>query len=365
MLLKRHLPFSRWAERRGFRRIAASNLIGRRGAPFDDDSRMWRSVSRAFCSGAWIYVALAFLSSATFVLVFSAATVRGPVSSPPVSTFWAGDEPITPIPAPPAADPLRLSLGEQLFADPRLSHDGKLTCLSCHDTRANGRSNPRAGWPYSFNTLSVFDAALSFRLNWEDNFRDLEAQIESALENPVNLNTSVAEVLQKLNADPQMARRFIAAYGRPPDRASLLDAIATFERSLLTPDSQFDLWLRGNAAALSAKELEGYQLFKSLGCVSCHQGVNVGGNLFQRHGIFHPLASPNPAILRVPSLRNVATRAPYFHDGSAPALADAVRKMGAAQLDRTLSDQQVDEIIAFLNTLTGAYRGRRLVGASQ
>jgi len=328
---------------------------------------MWRSLFRTFRAGARIYLVLVLLSSATFVLVFRSATAQGPVGPRPVPTFWAGDEPITPIPMPPAADPLVLSLGEQLFADPRLSHDGKLTCLTCHDTRADGRSNPHAGkgWPYSFNTLSVFDAALSFRLNWEGNFRSLEAQIESALENPVNLNTSVAEVLQKLDADPQMAHRFIAAYGRPPDRASLLDAVATFERSLLTPDSQFDLWLGGDASALSAKELEGYRLFKSFGCISCHQGVNVGGNLFQRHGIFHPLASPNPAILRVPSLRNVATRAPYFHDGSAPTLADAVRKMGAAQLDRTLSDQQVDEIIAFLNTLTGAYRGRRLVGASQ
>ena len=99
------------------------------------------------------------------------------------------------------------------------------------------------------------------------------------------------------------------------------------------------------------------QLFKSLGCVSCHQGVNVGGNLFERHGIFHPLASPKPEILRVPSLRNVATTPPYFHDGSAPTLRKAVRKMAFAQLDETLSDQQIEAIVAFLNTLTGTYRG--------
>jgi cytochrome c peroxidase len=87
-------------------------------------------------------------------------------------------------------------------------------------------------------------------------------------------------------------------------RASLLDAIATYERSLVTPGSRFDRWLGGDAAALSAVEQDGYRLFKSLGCVSCHQGANVGGNLFERHGIFHPLASPKPEILRVPSLRN-------------------------------------------------------------
>jgi cytochrome c peroxidase len=114
---------------------------------------------------------------------------------------------------------------------------------------------------------------------------------------------------------------------------------------------------------LSENEMNGYLLFKSMGCVSCHQGVSVGGNLFQRHGIFHPLASPKPEILRVPSLRNVAETAPYFHDGSAPTLDDAVRKMGVAQLNSTLTDQQVNAIVAFLHTLTGRYRGEPIGGS--
>ena len=103
-------------------------------------------------------------------------------------------------------------------------------------------------------------------------------------------------------------------------------------------------------------ELSGYQAFKSLGCISCHQGVNVGGNLFQRHGIFHPLGSPEPVLLRVPGLRNVATTAPYFHDGSARTLPEAVKMMGIAQLDRVLTESQIAAIVAFLNTLTGTYR---------
>jgi cytochrome c peroxidase len=131
----------------------------------------------------------------------------------------------------------------------------------------------------------------------------------------------------------------------------------------LTPGSRFDRWLGGEAAALSPEEQKGYQLFKSIGCVSCHQGVNVGGNLFERHGIFHPLASPKPEILRVPSLRNVAVTPPYFHDGGAPTLDEAVRKMAEAQLDQTLSDQQIKVIVAFLNTLTGTYRGAPLTAA--
>jgi cytochrome c peroxidase len=168
--------------------------------------------------------------------------------------------------------------------------------------------------------------------------------------------------VQKLNADPNMRRAFAETYGRGPNIADVLDAIASFERTLVTPDSRFDQWLAGDATALSADELNGYRLFKSLGCVSCHQGVNVGGNLFERHGIFHPLAAPHPEILRVPSLRNVATTAPYFHDGSAPTLDDAVRKMAVAQLNSTLTDQQANSIVAYLKTLTGKYRGA-LVGA--
>jgi cytochrome c peroxidase len=177
------------------------------------------------------------------------------------------------------------------------------------------------------------------------------------LENPTGLATSADEVVRKLDADSKVVSQFNEAYGRGPDRAALLDAIATYERSLLTPGSRFDRWLDGDSGALTEAELGGYRLFQSLGCVACHQGVNVGGNLFERHGIFHPLASPEPEILRVPSLRNVATRAPYFHDGSAPTIAEAVRQMAAAQLDRVLTTREVDAIVAFLNTLTGTYRG--------
>jgi cytochrome c peroxidase len=219
-----------------------------------------------------------------------------------------------------------------------------------HDKAFDGSKLP-------LNTLTVFNAALSFRLSWEGKFRSLEAQAEASLENPGVMGAASVEVVGKLRADPDTVRQFRAAYGHGPDRASLLDAIASYERTLLTPGSRFDRWLAGDAAALSAEEQNGYQLFKSLGCVSCHQGVNIGGNLFERHGIFHPLASQKPEILRVPSLRNVATTPPYFHDGSAPTLRKAVRKMAFAQLDETLSDQQIDAIVAFLNTLTGAYRG--------
>ena len=298
--------------------------------------------------------------AALLVIVATAAAASQPEI--PGLQAPADQEPVSSVPPPPVADPFKLALGERLFADPRLSRDGSRTCSSCHDVSTNGADGNRHGKAFDgsdlpFNTTTVFNAALSFRLNWEGNFRTLEEHTESSLENAANLATNANEVLEKLNTDPEVVRQFTQAYGHPPDRASLLDAIATYERSLVTPGSRFDRWLEGDTAALSVEEENGYQLFKSLGCISCHQGVNVGGNLFERHGIFHPLASPKPEILRVPSLRNVATTPPYFHDGSAPTLPKAVRKMAIAQLDQTLSDQQIEAIVAFLNTLTGTYRG--------
>jgi cytochrome c peroxidase len=275
-------------------------------------------------------------------------------------------EPITPVPEPPAADPLKVALGERLFGDPRLSGGNTRKCSSCHDLSTNGASRnvhdtAPDGSLLSVNTPTVFNSTLCFRLGWEGEFRTLEAQAAATLQNPRIMDSRIDEVVGKLSHDTVLVHQFEAAYGHGPDPASVLDAIATFERSLVTPRSLFDRWLAGDTAALSAKQIDGYRLFKSLGCVSCHQGVNVGGNLFQRHGIFHPLAQAEPEILRVPSLRNVATTGPYFHDGSAPSLDDAVRKMATAQLDLALTDEQVDEIVAYLRTLTGTYHSQ-LVG---
>ncbi len=279
------------------------------------------------------------------------------------SNDTVAEEPISPVPEPPTIDPLKARLGERLFGDPRLSHDNSRSCSSCHDLGTNGATTRNLdvgldGSTLSLNTLTLFNATLNFRFGWEGKLRTLEADAKATLESPRIMATSMSELVEKFAADPDMLGEFMAAYGGGPDAANIVDAIVNFERTLVTPGSRFDRWLAGDDAALSTSEQEGYRLFKSLGCVSCHQGVNIGGNLFERHGIFHPLASPKPEILRVPSLRNVATTPPYFHDGSAQTLDDAVRKMGLAQLNATLTDQQVQAIVAYLQTLTGNYRGR-------
>jgi cytochrome c peroxidase len=295
------------------------------------------------------------------------ALVNAEVALP--AAAQSSEEPITPIPVAPVQNSRRLALGEQLFHDTRLSHDNSRSCATCHDTRTNGTSanghdvTPE-GRAIALNTPTVFNAGLNFRLNWAGNARKFEEQAESALRNPEIMASSPTEVVARIIADPEATRQFLDAYGRKPDVTALLDAIATYEQSLLTPGARFDRWLSGDASAITEEELAGYQLFKSLGCISCHQGVSVGGNLYQRHGIFHPLAASEPEVLRVPSLRNVATTPPYFHDGSAATLSEAVKAMGIAQLDRKLTEQQIMKIVAFLKTLTGTFRGQPVVPAT-
>jgi cytochrome c peroxidase len=309
------------------------------------------------------------------VVVADIMAAQGPPESTISTELGPAAEqgPITPIPTPPALDPRKRALGERLFEDVRLSSKGDFACSTCHNLRTNGAggrptkpdpaSDSQPAEP-SLDTLSVFNSSLNFRLGWEGGFRTLATQAEASLENPGSMATSAAAVASKLAADPDMTGQFIAAYGHEPDRDSVVDALVTFERTLVTPGSRFDRWLGGDAAALSADEREGYRLFKSFGCSSCHQGVNVGGNLFQRQGVFRPLVRTGPKVVRVPSLRNVATTAPYFHDGSAATLEEAVSRMAAAQLDRTLTDQQVSLLVAFLKTLTGNYRGSPVAAAA-
>jgi cytochrome c peroxidase len=314
-------------------------------------------------------VAIGRMLACVALVAASGVSARTLEPSHSTTQLFADQEPITPIPQPPATDPRKLALGERIFEDRRLSGDGTRACLSCHDTRTNGAGSNRRdlafdGSPLPFNTNTVFNAALSFRFNWEGNFRSLEAEAAASFENPAIMGTKMENVVRRLTADPDMKRRFDQAYGHGPDRDSLLNAIAIYERSLLTPGSRFDRWLGGDTAALSAEEIKGYRLFKTLGCVSCHQGVNIGGNLFEGNGIFQSPTSEKSEVLRVPSLRNVAVTPPYFHNGNTATLEEAVRHMGRVQLHQALSDQQTMSIVAFLKTLTGTYRGQPLTGAS-
>lgn len=300
------------------------------------------------------------------------------------NTLEASGEPIMPLPSSVPADPARVALGERLFHDVRLSTHNTIACATCHQLNHGGtdglpRARTASGALHPRNTPTIFNTAFNVALNWDGAVRTLEAHAERALLSPLLMQTTWPELLGKLQAIPEYRTDFAALYSGPLSAAHVLDALATYERSLVTPNSRFDRYLQGDTEALNASERHGYALFKSYGCVACHQGVNVGGSMFQKFGVFHAAPSPegttqpvdlgrflltrvarDKEVFRVPSLRNVALTAPYFHDGRATTLEAAVEIMGQVQLGRALSHQDIQAIIQFLHTLTGTYQGRPL-----
>jgi cytochrome c peroxidase len=286
-------------------------------------------------------------------------------------------EPLTPLPEPPKLDPKVVDLGRRLFAETRLSSDDSVSCASCHDLARSGvdgnaRSRGVGGRIGIINVLTVYNASLNFALFWDGRAKSLETQIDGPITNPIELNSSWSDVVAKLRADPSYVALFGHAFADGITAENVRLAISTFEQTLLTPNAPFDRWLRGDAAAMSADQKEGYDTFKSVGCISCHQGANVGGNMFQRFGVLGDYfkdrggvsepdygrfnATKNEAdrfVFRVPSLRNVEYTAPYFHDGSAQTLPQAIQVMATYQLGRSLSDRQVTVIDAFLKSLSG------------
>jgi len=291
----------------------------------------------------------------------------------PAISFQGGEEPILPIPPATNLDPRKVALGDKLFHERALSHDGSVSCATCHPLSRGGadgltHSVGISGSPTLVNTPTVFNSSLNFRQFWDGR----AAQVDGPLESPDEMGSTWPAVAAALGRNPAYVAAFAAVYadGICPD--NIRGALSQFERSLVTPDSRFDRYLRGDAAALSAPEKAGYAKFKNYGCVSCHQGVNVGANMFQRMGVMGDYFADRGHVTRadygrfnitgdeadryyfkVPSLRNVALTAPYFHDGSAPSLEAAVTIMAKYQLGRTLPPADLGDIVAFLKTLTG------------
>ena len=289
-------------------------------------------------------------------------------------------EPLKPIPETVDVDPEKVALGRALFHDPRLSKDNTTACVSCHDLVNGGDDGRRVsvgveGREGPINAPTVFNAGLNFRQFWDGRARDLEQQIDGPVQAPAELGSLWPEVLAKLHAHEDYAERFRALYPDGINRTNVKDALAEFMRSLITPNGRFDRWLKGDTDALSLEEKRGYALFKHYGCVSCHQGANVGGNMFQVFGVLNEYfrrrgditdadfgrynITGNPAdrhAFKVPSLRMAALTAPYLHDGSAQTLRDAVDAMFEFQLGREAPDADKDAIVAFLKTLPGENR---------
>jgi len=308
----------------------------------------------------------------------------GLAADQPVPLARYSSEPIHPVVHAVVREPAKVTLGERLFKEPRLSRNDTIACLSCHDLGAGGVDHRKLpvgvdGQIGAINTPTVFNSSLNFVQFWDGRATSLEQQAAGPITNPKEMDSNWDQLLAKLKADAGYRAEFARLYPDGITAANVTDAIAAFERTLVTPDSRFDRYLRGDAGALTDDEREGYRRFKDFGCVSCHQGVNIGGNLFQRFGVMHdPLAGKRPLteadlgrynvtrreedrqVFKVPGLRNVALTAPYFHDGSAATLEDAVATMGRAQLGRELSIEDTRLVVAFLRSLTGQWNGKPL-----
>jgi cytochrome c peroxidase len=293
-------------------------------------------------------------------------------------------EPIFPIPQSVEFNKARAALGKTLFFDTRLSKNNSIACASCHQLDAGGDDNVALGISMSaehnvINTPGIFNARYNFRQNWDGSTRTLQGQVDTAMKSQHAFDNDWDAVISALASDPLLSKEFKEAYGDGVTRQNITDAIVEFEKSLVTPNSRFDRYLRNEPDSLNKEEIEGYQKFKELGCISCHQGINIGGNLFQKFGVFYNYIAErgditqadygrmntterqmDKFVFKVPSLRNVALTAPYLHDGSAETLEEAIDIMGKTQLGRTLSIDEIMMIKAFLNTLTGEYNNKLL-----
>lgn len=300
----------------------------------------------------------------------AAATMAFAQTSAPMNPL---EEPITPILPPKQIDIGKAELGKKLYFDPRLSKSGFISCNSCHNLSMGGSDNLPTSigdrWQRGpINSPTVLNSSLNVAQFWDGRAADLKEQAGGPIANPGEMAFSHTLAIDMLASIPAYVREFRQVFGVDTkiDLDQVTGAIAEFEKTLVTPNSRFDQWLLGRSDALTVQELEGYKLFKESGCVACHNGEAVGGNSFQRMGIIEPykgtMSEGRAAVtgkdadrfsFKVPTLRNVELTYPYFHDGAANTLAEAVDVMGRIQLGRTYTKDENDRIVAFLKTLTG------------
>ena len=292
---------------------------------------------------------------------------------------------LQPLPIPPLLDEKKVNLGQRLFFDSVLSGNGSQSCASCHKLARGGDDHQQFSRNSlnelrQVNTPTVFNVIHNFKFSIAGNVDSLKTFYSVNLFSRKVMNNSWANLLDNLRANSTYTKLFAEIYSDQISQENVLDVLLEFQASLTTPDSRFDQYLRGDSDAISPYEKKGYRLFREYGCIACHQGKNIGGNLYQKLGLLEdylpdknrPLDSVDYGrfnktgqardryVFRVPSLRNVATTAPYLHDGSVNTLDETIRIMGRYQLGRDIIEDDRKAIEAFLRTLTGTYKGKLL-----
>jgi len=289
-----------------------------------------------------------------------------------------------PIPASPpalpgnAATPAKVELGKMLYFDPRISASHAISCNSCHNVGLGGVDAEETSIGHQWqrggrNAPTVLNAVFSTAQFWDGRAKDLEAQAGGPMVNPIEMASPREHVSEQLKAIPGYVSAIKAAFpgdAQPVSLANAQRAIAVFEATLITPNAPFDKFLKGDSSALSEQQKQGLQVFISKGCAACHNGVNIGGGMYAPFGTVEKpgadLLPPNDKgrftvtktatdeyVFKVPTLRNIALTAPYFHTGRSWDLRQAVAVMGSSQLGMQLTPQEIDNVVAFLNSLTG------------
>jgi len=293
------------------------------------------------------------------------------------------NEPIEPLPTSIEVDGTKVALGKRLFFDTSLSSDDSISCASCHDVDAWGAENRNVSEGVKRqlgdrNSPTVYNSAFNFKQFWDGRADNLSHQAMGPVTNPIEMGmSSWEEVIEKLKRDEKPRKdssyttAFMNAYGKDISKSLVVDAIAEYEKTLITPNAPFDRYLRGDSGAISSVQKRGYELFKSYGCVACHQGANVGGNMFQKFGVLNDISMQSGSlsddlgrynvtknewdkrVFKVPSLRLATKTAPYFHNGSIKTIEEAVDIMIEYQLGRGVPSDDRNAIISFLESLVG------------
>ncbi|AAN55222.1 cytochrome-c peroxidase [Shewanella oneidensis MR-1] len=289
------------------------------------------------------------------------------------SSYAVAAEPIEVITPAKITEPEKVELGKMLFFEPRLSKSGFISCNSCHNLSTGGvdalPTSIGHHWQEGpINSPTVLNADFMLAQFWDGRASNLKEQAAGPIANPKEMGFTHELATETIASMPAYRARFAKVYGdEKVDIDRLTDAIAAFEKTLVTPNSPFDQYLLGKQDAISGDAKAGYQLFKDKGCVSCHNGPAVGGTMFMKMGLIKPFHTNNPAegrkgvtgkdadkfVFKVPTLRNIELTYPYFHDGSVWTLEEAVNTMADIQLGQKLTEKETKEMVAFLNSLTG------------
>lgn len=302
---------------------------------------------------------------------------------------WQALPDVAPAPADNPTTPAKVELGKMLYFDPRLSTDGTVSCFSCHNVMEGGDDHrPTSvgvhGQIGGRNAPTVWNAAFHSAQFWDGRAASLEAQAKGPITNPIEMGMgNLGLAVDRIRALKGYRGYFDRAFGadQPIDEDTIAKAIAAYERTLITPDTPYDRFVKGDKSALTDTQQRGMQLFADTGCVACHSGAALNGptlpagvpflqklpvyadspyiakyQLVADNGRAASTGKPEDAQLwRVPTLRNLVYTAPYFHNGAVKTLNEAVRVMASAQLNKTLEDAQVSDIVAFLEALTGKF----------